>query len=77
LKEKIKKIIAEYVSDVLSGKRENIASTLPPGPCHEGIDYYLENGMMVFTEWHLLKRGDCCGNACRHCPYNYKNVPSE
>ena len=37
-------------------------------------DYYIENGLLVFTAaWHL-KRGYCCGNACRHCPYGHVNV---
>lgn len=41
----------------------------------EGIDYYLdESGLLAFTEKYLLKRGTCCGNGCRHCPYQYKNV---
>lgn len=35
----------------------------------EGVDYYLENGLMVLTARFLLKRGYCCGNGCRHCPY--------
>ena len=39
-------------------------------------DYYFnEAGLMVFTEAYHLKRGYCCGNKCKHCPYNYKNVP--
>lgn len=25
---------------------------------------------------YLLERGYCCGNGCKNCPYNYKNVPS-
>jgi len=37
----------------------------------EGIDYYFENGLMVFTEAYLLKRGYCCERGCRHCPYGY------
>lgn len=32
-------------------------------------DYYLENGLLVFTEKYHLKRGHCCGSGCRHCPY--------
>jgi len=36
-------------------------------------DYYLENGKIVFTEQFHLKRGHCCDNKCRHCPYLYKN----
>ena len=31
---------------------------------------------MVFTEYAHLKRGTCCGNACRHCPYGWEGVPS-
>ncbi len=39
----------------------------------EDIDYYLENGFLVFKEiWHL-KRGFCCKNGCRHCPYGFHN----
>ena len=42
----------------------------------ENKDYYLdENGLMVFTEKYHLERGYCCGNGCRHCPYDYQNVP--
>jgi hypothetical protein len=35
----------------------------------EGIDFYFEDGLMVLTEHFLKKRGYCCGNLCRHCPY--------
>lgn len=42
----------------------------------EGVDYYLnEQGLMVLTEKFHLDRGYCCGNGCRHCPYEYRNVP--
>jgi len=42
----------------------------------EGEDfYYNEEGLMVLTEKYHLERGYCCGNGCRHCPYNYENVP--
>jgi hypothetical protein len=41
----------------------------------EGIDYYFnEAGLMVMTEKYLLDRGFCCGNGCRHCPYDYERV---
>jgi hypothetical protein len=44
-------------------------------PLTEGIDYYLlADGRLVFTEAYHLKRGYCCGNGCKHCPYNYENV---
>jgi hypothetical protein len=39
----------------------------------EGEDYYLENGLMVFTSAYLLKRGYCCDSGCRHCPYDKSN----
>lgn len=33
--------------------------------------YFSPEGYVVFTEKYLLKRGYCCKNGCRHCPYNY------
>lgn len=42
----------------------------------EGVDYYLnEQGYMVFTAAFHLKRGHCCGNGCKHCPFAYEKVP--
>lgn len=38
----------------------------------EGIDYYEENGLVVFTEYYLRERGYCCTNGCRHCPYGFE-----
>jgi hypothetical protein len=38
----------------------------------EGIDFYFENGFMVLTAHFLLKRGYCCANECRNCPYPKK-----
>ncbi|HEV7744173.1 MAG TPA: DUF5522 domain-containing protein [Pyrinomonadaceae bacterium] len=32
----------------------------------EGLDYYLENGLFVFTAAFLRKRGYCCDSGCRH-----------
>ncbi len=34
-------------------------------------DYYIENGLFVFTRSYHLKRGYCCQSGCRHCPYGY------
>lgn len=28
-----------------------------------------ESGYLVATEHYHLKRGTCCQNNCRHCPY--------
>lgn len=42
----------------------------------EGDDYYfLPDGRLVWTAAYLLKRGYCCGNGCRNCPYAYEAVP--
>lgn len=41
----------------------------------EGVHFYFDkSGLMAFTEKYHLQRGYCCGNGCRHCPYNYVNV---
>jgi len=35
-------------------------------------DYYLtEEGYRVYTEKFHLRRGYCCENGCRHCPYGF------
>lgn len=44
----------------------------------EGVHFYIdESGLMVFTQKYHLQRGYCCGNGCRHCPYDYENVTEE
>ena len=41
-----------------------------------GVDfYYNEDGYIVLTEKYHLEKGYCCGNGCRHCPYDYEKVP--
>jgi len=35
----------------------------------EGEDYYSDGDAIVFTERYHLRRGHCCDNRCRHCPY--------
>lgn len=43
----------------------------------EGADYYIqEDGRLVFTSDYHLKRGYCCSRGCKHCPYDYENVPA-
>jgi hypothetical protein len=36
--------------------------------------YYNEQGYWVFTEQYHLKRGYCCKNRCKHCPYEFKRI---
>ena len=50
-----------YFDDLFSNKFED--------ELQEGKDYYMENGYRVMTEEYLTKRGYCCANGCRHCPY--------
>jgi hypothetical protein len=40
----------------------------------KGDYYWSPEGFLVFTEQYHLKRGHCCGNRCRHCPYGHKEV---
>ena len=40
----------------------------------EGVDYSIDElGRFVFTEAYHLKRGYCCKNDCKHCPYRGKS----
>lgn len=40
----------------------------------ESEDYYFnEQGFLVFTENYHLKRGYCCQNKCKHCPWKKKS----
>jgi hypothetical protein len=41
-----------------------------------GIDYYLENGLVVLTAQYLRDRGYCCTSGCRHCPYGFERENS-
>ena len=41
----------------------------------EGLDYYIEEKdgikFKIFTEHYHNKRGFCCKNKCRNCPYGF------
>jgi len=47
--------------------------------CEMDEDIYIDpqSGYTVLTSRAHLKRGNCCGNACRHCPFQHKNVSKE
>ena len=41
----------------------------------EGVDYTMNpDGYRVMTEFYLVKRGYCCSNGCKNCPYWPKAV---
>jgi hypothetical protein len=44
--------------------------------CARGEATYIDpaTGYTVFTRLAHLRRGWCCGSACRHCPYGHKAV---
>ncbi|MCF6280233.1 MAG: DUF5522 domain-containing protein [Flavobacteriaceae bacterium] len=47
-------------------------------PKLEPEDFYTnEKGYRVFTKKYHLKRGYCCKNACKHCPYGYDKKTGE
>ncbi len=65
--------IDSYVTDInKNGIENNSAAELKTSTDYIiDIDYYIENGLWVFTAWHHLKRGSCCKSGCRHCPYGF------
>jgi len=71
LKNKTKAAIEQYAREVKSGTRKNEAPkhAVAKQKMLEGIDYYMEDGLLVMSSWFHLKRGACCGSGCRHCPY--------
>jgi hypothetical protein len=48
--------------------KQNSIVDSPASPV-EGEDYYWEGKAMVFTARYHLRRGYCCEQRCRHCPY--------
>ena len=56
-------------SDMNDSEKDADAATQRDTELQEGIDYYLEDGLFVFTAAFLLRRGYCCESGCRHCPY--------
>ena len=38
------------------------------------VDYYIEGERVIFTALAHIKRGQCCGSGCRHCPYIPKHT---
>jgi len=41
----------------------------------EVIDFTMSpGGYRIMTEFYLVKRGYCCSNGCKNCPYSPKAV---
>jgi hypothetical protein len=47
-----------------------VRNAAPAEPLVHGRDFEVDgNGLFVFTAAYLKRRGWCCGNGCRNCPY--------
>jgi hypothetical protein len=55
----------------MAKKQENSKETSRNGLLAEDF-YFDDKGFMVFTSTYHLKRGYCCKNGCKHCPYGFK-----
>ncbi|KAM9212318.1 uncharacterized protein C1orf53 homolog [Dugong dugon] len=55
---------------------ERQIAELHAAACAAGRLNYVDpaTGFVVFTQLAHLQRGECCGSACRHCPYGQVNV---
>lgn len=71
-------LAAEFdeIEDLLDGRAQARYSLLHREACSRGYAQYVDpaTGYNVFTALRLQER-PCCGNRCRHCPYEHVNVP--
>jgi hypothetical protein len=67
------------LSDKISAQTSRLASSqeIRRSSLVEGEDYYREGSAVVFTAGYHLRRGYCCGNGCRHCPYKNRGLEIE
>jgi hypothetical protein len=61
--------LAEKSGNTGDSDQDAAPSSRDDGELLEGLDYYVEDGLLVFTAAFLRKRGYCCESGCRHCPY--------
>ena len=62
-----KRAVLYLMEKITNNKKEATRNGLLPE------DFYMTTeGFMVFTEVYHLKRGYCCKNGCRHCPYGFR-----
>ncbi len=49
----------------------NLSMAAHADALHAGEDYYIDpqTGLLVMSSQFLADRGPCCGNSCRHCPF--------
>ncbi len=57
----------------LVNNNHNLRGSINSQNLKEGVHFYKENGLFVFTELYHYLKASCCGNGCRHCAYGNKN----
>ncbi|KAF5913998.1 uncharacterized protein C1orf53 homolog [Diceros bicornis minor] len=65
----------QQASEQLTPAEQRIVE-LHAAACAAGQLNYVDpaTGYVVLTQLTHLQRGECCGSACRHCPYGQVNV---
>ncbi|UEG50686.1 tRNA (guanosine(46)-N7)-methyltransferase TrmB [Ferruginibacter lapsinanis] len=67
--------LPEVIADMDEQLQEILKREEPNNETDQEERFSNEDDLIVFTAEYLLERGYCCGNGCRNCPYEYKNVP--
>lgn len=60
--------------EVRGGDGESETPDWPPPGLIEGVHFYHQDGLIVFTAAYHRARGHCCGSDCLHCPYDHVDV---
>lgn len=61
----------EKAAPYLKKAAKQVMSGIPN--LQEDLDYYInDEGNWVFTTFYHLRKGYCCQNGCKHCPYGFK-----
>ncbi|MBM4150956.1 MAG: hypothetical protein FJ219_04835 [Ignavibacteria bacterium] len=57
----------------MTEKEKTIIIEIHDRTCYEGKEFYRDpfTRNLVFTKTKHLRRGYCCKNRCRHCPYGF------
>ena len=76
LSSEIKAKLKAEPGKVMAALRKNAGKAGPDaGFLQQGLDYYInQEGNWVFTAFYHLKKGYCCQNGCKHCPYGFKKT---
>ena len=75
LLEAMAKEINDYTPSIDEITKQAIAALGVPQTTQEGIDYIInKKGLFVWTRWYLLRRGKCCSNGCKNCPYQDEHI---